>query len=782
MIKLVTRALFTLTLLLSWAPASAAVDAGGGPAPGVDAGGKSTGLVILQVDGLSEPALRLALESGAMPFVQSLVDGGSHSLGSWRTTAATSTPVTQGSLLHGNWRHIPAFRWWDRQTGQLLDFLDREQARVFAEGLEGPHDLLTDGGASITNLFAGGAPRVVLTATRLDGAALAWELLRYVADLPKDVHVVAGFTDGVVAGLMRVIRGESAPLALGEIGRKAPVPVVGPALEWALVDVTAAAVLRELQRGTPLMYATFTTYDEVGHYAGPAHPAALDALGHIDNSLRLIHAAAERADLPYHLVILSDHGQTDGQPFAVRYGETLDQVVRGLVSDPGAELAEAVLPELVVAASGNLAHVYFPGDGQRLDAAELEALHPGLIDGLAAHPGIGIVGLQAADGYQARGADGSRDLVTGAVSGTDPLAPYGPLAAISMANIMAPANAGDLVVVSTYDPVTEETFSFEPQLGSHGGIGGAQMEPFVLYPSHMEPSGQPLHLTGPDELRAAIDRWLANAEAEPAPANIGDEVCVSSVVEGAVGEVCARRDRFGALWTAELTDTADDGHAVEARLSLDVAEARDETASVVNDEGEGVTVRSSDRFAPRVGTALRDVSLEVCVILRFRPDRCQTESAPLPPLTPQATPSQLQRLEELAFELPLQDFIAERARATHSGVDADFDWSSDGCSAGPLRELFDERLEAACLRHDFAYRNFGQLFLDPTDDVRLRVDDRLAADAEDLGQGTLAGSLRDTLRRFGAPVFFGDDLAALWDVPDFIVSRFGPDTEETPSD
>ena len=154
----------------------------------------------------------------------------------------------------------------------------------------------------------------------------------------------------------------------------------------------------------------------------------------------------------------------------------------------------------------------------------------------------------------------------------------------------------------------------------------------------------------------------------------------------------------------------------------------------------------------------------------------------LPQLTAQATPAQRRRLEELVFEMPLAQFAAERAQAEHSGVDAGFDWSSDGCSAGPFRELFEERLEGACVRHDFAYRNFGQLFLDPTDDVRRRIDERLAADATDLGQGRLAGGFRDTLQRFGAPVFFGDDLAALWDVPDFIVSRLGLDTEEATSD
>ena len=510
------RAVFALILLASWSLSSAAV-AGEDTAARPDAGGDAPGFVIVQIDGLSEPVLRLALESRAMPFVQGLVEGGSHTIGSWRTTAASTTTVTQAGLLHGKWRDIPAFRWWDRETGQLLDFLDREQARVFAESLEGPNDLLSDGGASITNLYSGGAPRVILTATRFDGAALAWELVRYLADLPKDLYVAAGLVDGALAGLMRVVRREAAPLALGQIGRKAPVPVVGPALEWALVDVTAAALVRELQRGTPLIFATFATYDEVGHYAGSAHPAALDALRHIDGSLRSIHAAAEGSDRPYRLVILSDHGQTEGQPFAVRHGQTLDQIVRGLLSDRGDERAGAVLPEPVVAASGNLAHVYLPGDGRRLDGAEIQARHPALIEGLAAHPGIGIVGLQSAGGYVALGAEGSHDLRTGVVRGVDPLGPYGPLAAISMANIMAPPNAGDVVVVATFDPITGETSSFEPQLGSHGGIGGAQMEPFVLYPSDLEPSAQPLMLVGVDELRSAIDRWLASVEPEARP-------------------------------------------------------------------------------------------------------------------------------------------------------------------------------------------------------------------------------------------------------------------------
>jgi hypothetical protein len=79
-----------------------------------------------------------------------------------------------------------------------------------------------------------------------------------------------------------------------------------------------------------------------------------------------------------------------------------------------------------------------------------------------------------------------------------------------VANIAAAAHSGDLVVVAAYDPGTRETTSFEPQLGSHGGIGGPQAEPFLLYPRALEPEGEPLALVGVDELRATFDRWLAS--------------------------------------------------------------------------------------------------------------------------------------------------------------------------------------------------------------------------------------------------------------------------------
>ena len=46
-------------------------------------------------------------------------------------------------------------------------------------------------------------------------------------------------------------------------------------------------------------------------------------------------------------------------------------------------------------------------------------------------------------------------------------------------------NNGDLVLFSTYDPIKQETPAFEELVGHHGGLGGKQTEPFVMYPAFL---------------------------------------------------------------------------------------------------------------------------------------------------------------------------------------------------------------------------------------------------------------------------------------------------------
>ena len=62
----------------------------------------------------------------------------------------------------------------------------------------------------------------------------------------------------------------------------------------------------------------------------------------------------------------------------------------GRDEEPGHEPGDPI-PELSVMASGCLGLINFPREPGRMTIERLDDLHPALIEGLAAHPGIGFV-------------------------------------------------------------------------------------------------------------------------------------------------------------------------------------------------------------------------------------------------------------------------------------------------------------------------------------------------------------------------------------------------------
>src|SRR5436305_11292430 len=92
-----------------------------------------------------------------------------------------------------------------------------------------------------------------------------------------------------------------------------------------------------MMRGRPAVYATFSSYDEVAHHSGLERADTLEALRKLDQQFGRIEAALRFAPRPYKLVVLSDHGQTQGMTFKQRNGYGLDELVqrslaRGTVS------------------------------------------------------------------------------------------------------------------------------------------------------------------------------------------------------------------------------------------------------------------------------------------------------------------------------------------------------------------------------------------------------------------------------------------------------------------
>ncbi len=175
---------------------------------------------------------------------------------------------------------------------------------------------------------------------------------------------------------------------------------------------------------------------------------------------------------------------------------------RQATAAPGAD-------DATVFASGNLGLVYLTQFTHRLTREEIDEQYPKLLPALVEHPGVGFVLVKSAQGTPlVLGAKGWRDLEDGTVFGADPLEPFGPSAARQVLRTHGFPHCADLMVNSMWDEQTGEVAAFEELVGSHGGLGGEQTHPFVLYPSDLPAPEEAIH--GAESLHQVFRGWLAH--------------------------------------------------------------------------------------------------------------------------------------------------------------------------------------------------------------------------------------------------------------------------------
>jgi uncharacterized membrane protein YvlD (DUF360 family) len=520
------------------------------------------GLFFLEIDGLAHDVLVRAIRDGNAPVLGAWLRTGSHQLARWETDWSSQTGACQAGLLHGDNDDMPAFRWWEKErraaivTNHPRDAMELERRHSDGRGL------LFSEGASRANILSGDAPHSLLTmstALRRDRPGR----------IGQDYFAYFANPYNVMRTLALVIREVASELWSAAQQRRRDVqPRIERGFAYALMRAYATIVQRDLQvesviadmyAGRPVAYTTFLAYDEVAHHSGIERAETLATLRHVDRQIGRIAAAAEHAPRPYRLVVLSDHGQSQGATFRDRYGVTLDDVVQDAV-DAGTEAiggqptealaflgasltevsagdsrrARAVrrasrghavegevrlgengseppssedVPEAVVMASGCLGLISFPREPGRVTLERVEALYPNLLPALLAHPGIGFVLVRSqVHGALAMSARGVNHLDSEHVDGEDPLAPFGPNAARHVRRTDSYPHCPDIVVNSTYWEDTDEVAAFEELVGSHGGMGGSQSYPFLLHPAELEPPDAPL--VGAEAVHRRLRAWL----------------------------------------------------------------------------------------------------------------------------------------------------------------------------------------------------------------------------------------------------------------------------------
>jgi uncharacterized membrane protein YvlD (DUF360 family) len=503
------------------------------------------GVLFLEIDGLAHVVLQRALRDGNAPALARWVREGTHHLHRWETDLSSQTGACQAGILHGNNGDIPAFRWWEKEQGRAMVTNHPRDAAELERRISDGRGLLFADGASRANILSGDAPHSLLTmSTVLDvrRGKLGADYFTYFADPYNLARTILFAIGDVVTELFQAAKQR----------RRDVRPRVHRGFAYAIVRAWATAVQLDLQvesvigdiyDGRPVIYTTFLAYDEVAHHSGIERSDTLAVLRRVDRRIARIAAAARYGPRRYEVVVLSDHGQTQGATFLDRYGETLEAVVSracGIAEIAAAEsgedeaggrlnaaLAEASgapgmaakavkrigrrrvdeavgeepstpeLPEVVVMASGCLGLITFPRLDGRVTRETIEEQFPHLLPALREHPGIGFLVMRSADG---------ENLVLGADD--DPLAAFHPRAAQHIARAANFPHCPDILLNSSYWPETDEVAAFEELVGSHGGLGGPQSHPFVLAPASWRMPDE--EIVGAEHIHAVLRGWLAD--------------------------------------------------------------------------------------------------------------------------------------------------------------------------------------------------------------------------------------------------------------------------------
>ena len=476
------------------------------------------GVIIVEIDGLAYEVLREAVEKGDMPTMKEMIESNDYNLRMWETDLSSQTGASQAGILHGNNEGIVAFRWIEKSNGnQMMQCSGITKVPELEKRISNGDGLLVDNGASRSNLFSGDTDNVIFTFSKImDFGKLynkAWysvfsnpsNFARIVALFLADIvrEIWSQFTHSVKNVRPRIRRG------IMYIPTRAATNVF-------MREINTSTLIGDMMVGdVDVAYSTYLGYDEIAHHSGVRDSDAWIALREMDKQIKHLTDANKYSPRDYQFVIQSDHGQTNGATFTQRYGQTFEDFVKSLLPDDMTmfakmtsnddhfvgdytpfsrknkkiekekkEAQELSDSEVIVLASGNLAMIYLTQWSKRLTYEELNSYFPELIPGIVNNEYVGFILVKSQKhGDLAIGKNGTYYLDNDKIEGKNPLEGFGDNIARHLKRTSSFEHTPDILVNSFYDEEADEVCAFEELVGSHGGAGGDQSKPFILYPS-----------------------------------------------------------------------------------------------------------------------------------------------------------------------------------------------------------------------------------------------------------------------------------------------------------
>ena len=481
---------------------------------------KYPGVIIIEIDGLAYDVLCEAIKKGLMPTVKSMIDSKTHTLKEWETDLSSQTGASQAGILHGNNEDITAFRWIEKENdNQMMQCSGPIQVKELEERISDGNGLLADNGASRSNLFSGDTDNIIFTMSKILNLKKLYNRAWFsVFSNPSNfARIVSLFLAEMILEIYSQI--------------KHKILNIQPRIKRGIIYIPTRAgtnvFMREINTQTligdmmvgdiDVAYSTYLGYDEIAHHSGVRNNDSWYALKGMDKQIKRLVNATRYCPRKYQFVIQSDHGQTNGATFKQRYGESFEDFIKSLLpqdmtmfakmssnedhygntfipfskqidnlknrseDDEKKELSDS---EVIVLASGNLAMIYLTQWRHRLTYEEINTLFPELIPGIVKNEYIGFILVRSSEkGDMAIGRNGTYYLDSDEIEGINPLENFGKNIVRHLKRNSSFKYTPDILVNSFYDTENDEVCAFEELIGSHGGAGGSQSKPFILYPS-----------------------------------------------------------------------------------------------------------------------------------------------------------------------------------------------------------------------------------------------------------------------------------------------------------
>ncbi|MGD9308411.1 MAG: hypothetical protein PVG51_04695 [Desulfosarcina sp.] len=489
---------------------------------GCNTGVYAPGLIILQIDGLSDTQFQRALGRRRLPFLRHLMATQEVVHKPFYSGLPSSTPAVQAELYYGVKTAVPAFEFIDRHTRLRHAMFLPASADTMAHRLRNTGEPLLAGGSSYSNIYAGGAEtaRYCAETMNLESLIRATNPFRLVFFLFSQIGKllrIAGYAGvELILAMHDFFKGVFAGKDIGKELKFIPTRLFVCAI---LRELIRLRVKMDVWRGVPIIAANFFGYDEQAHRRGPASAFAHWTLKGIDGVVKDIYSTAMRSSCrDYRVVIFADHGQESVETYRRHARKPLKKTIREVLDNNSGTghrrdaddrlatlyrragnyllgqpwtrhrrhqpIAGGSMDTVRITTMGPLGHLYLPPRiREQIASPKAPATLTQLACRLNRRAHIPLVLFEEEGRITAVNDSGTHVLSQNpaAILGKDH--PFLDQVAADLERLCRHSNAGDLVI-SGWKP-DGCPLSFSVESGAHGGPGTEETCGFVLLPAEL---------------------------------------------------------------------------------------------------------------------------------------------------------------------------------------------------------------------------------------------------------------------------------------------------------